>query len=109
MVSNPSASSPVKYQSPFDYTPEIWNCLLAPFVVSASQSNRMETLCSEAKVARIMMIPTLIISAVLVVGLGWAWRQSSQAASAEVKMNNVKDIDEVSVESKDEAKKEDYN
>ena len=100
MVSNPGTSSPIEYQSPFDYTPEVWNCLLAPFVVG-SPSQRLQHLCREAKVAKYMMIPVVLLSALLVVFLGLAWRKSSQVADTETEMDNVKDVDEVSVETKD--------
>jgi hypothetical protein len=102
-VSNPSKKAPTTYESPFDYTPEVWNCLLAPYVVSPPQSRRMSGLCSEAKVARYMMIPVVLLSAVLMTALGWAWHQSKNAGSAEQEMETVKDIDQVSVETKDEA------
>lgn len=103
MVSNPSKSSPTTYESPFDYTPEIWNCLLAPFVVSPPQRRRMTGLCSEAKVAKYMMVPVVLLSAVLLAAVGWAWRQSNKSVPAEQEMDNVKDVDAVSVESKNEA------
>lgn len=102
MVSNPSKSAPSTYESPFDYTPEIWNCLLAPYVVSPPQRHRITGLCSEAKVAKYMMIPVVLVSAVLLTALGWAWRQSKKTISAEQEMSNVKDVDEVSVETKND-------
>lgn len=108
-VSGAARQSPIKYQAPFDYTPEIWNCLLAPYVINASQSERMSTLCSEAKVAKYMMIPVVLLSAVLVIALGLAYRKSTQIASSETEMSNVKDVDEVSVESKEDNEKKDYN
>jgi hypothetical protein len=95
-VSNSNADGATKYNAPFAYTPEFWNCNLAPYVVGPG-SGRMQTLCQEAKVAKGLMIPLVILSALLV-GLS-AWMMwSEKRGSREAEPEKAKEMDEVSVE-----------
>ena len=90
----------IVYQSPFAYTPEVWNCLLAPYVVQQGQSQRMQGLCQEAKVAKDLMIPVVLLSAALLSCLLWSWRKERQATS-DTENNGAKEIEEVSVQGKE--------
>jgi hypothetical protein len=98
-VSNPDQEPPTRYQSPFAYTPEVWNCLLSPYVVSA-QNGRMQSLCQEAKAAKYLMVPVFIVSAVLAGSLGFmVWKAKKAGANGEVEMEaGGKEVDEISVE-----------
>ena len=89
----------ITYQSPFAYTPEVWNCALSPYVVNPSQSQRLNGLCQEASAARYMMIPVILLSAGLLVSLAWSWRKASLAAASD-EVPAEKEVEEVSVYSK---------
>jgi hypothetical protein len=94
-VSNSNADGPTKYNAPFAYTPEFWNCNLAPYVVGP-ESGRMQTLCQEAKVAKGLMIPLVILSALLVGLSGWTMWSDKKAVQPEPE--KAKEMDDVSVE-----------
>ena len=102
-VSNPSHEAPTEYKSPFAYTPELWNCYLAPYVVGSDSgigAGRLAGLCQEARVARDLMVVLVVLAAALVGCLGWfVWQAKRAGAAKEMEMRAGKDVDEVSVES----------
>lgn len=88
------------YQSPFDFTPEIWNCHLAPYATDSSTSHRLQALCQEARAARSLTIPIVIFAALMSVVAGWGWWTAKSAATTEPEKEG-KDVEEVSMASKD--------
>ncbi len=97
MVSNPAKEAPTKYMAPFAYTPEIWNCNLASFVVEPAAARAVSKQCQEARVGRYMMLPVLVVSALLLATVAGMWIKARKAGGEEVR--EAKDVDEVSIES----------
>ena len=87
------------FSAPFTFTPEAWNCFLAPYAAHASDSRKLQSLCREASVAKYLMIPILLLTAALLGSLAWSW-QKNRVAAADASRENVKEIEEVSVHSK---------
>jgi len=89
-----ATESPVRFQSPFEFTPDNWNCLLAPYVINPAESRKLESLCQEATVAKALMMPMMIFSAALLICLVWTWRKARTAATEAD--TNAKEIEEIS-------------
>jgi len=99
-ISGAASDKPLTYQSPFDFTPEIWNCFLAPYVVDSSTSGRLHALCQESRAARTLTIPIVVFAALMSVVAGWGWWTATSAVNTEPEKEG-KDVEEVSMASKD--------
>jgi len=88
----------ITYQSPFAFTPEYWNCRLAPYVADG-MGGRLHSLCLEARAAKDIMIPIVILSAAVFILTGYSW-WSAKTTVAEPEKEG-KDVEEVSMASKD--------
>ncbi|KAK5171869.1 uncharacterized protein LTR77_003505 [Saxophila tyrrhenica] len=93
------AEKTITYRAPFAFTPEVWNCYLAPYV-AGSESGRLQSLCNEAKAAKSLTIPVVILAAALFGIAAWSWWTAVSTAVVEPKAEG-KDVEEVSVASKE--------
>jgi len=66
-------SKTVQYQSPFDFVPDVWNCLVSDYAVEPAVAGRLHALCREASIAKTLMLPVVVLSAALAVVLGFSW------------------------------------
>lgn len=95
-----SSDKAITYQAPFAFTPEFWNCALAPYVADSAESGRLQSLCQEAHAAKSLTIPVVILAAALFGLTGWSWWSASSAVSTEPEKEG-KDVEEISMASKD--------
>ena len=86
----------VKYMSPFDFVPDMWNCLISDYTIDPAKGKQLRTICNEASVAKILMLPIVILSAALAIGLGVSWWKASRAAAQKTETNE-KDVEEISI------------
>lgn len=85
----------VKYMAPFDFGPD-WNCWISDYTVNPGLSRQMQNMCNEANVAKILMLPIVVLSAALTIGLGVSWWKASRRTASETETNE-KDVEEVSI------------
>ncbi len=59
-------------------------------------ARKLQTLCREAGIAKTLMIPVVVLSAVLAVGVGLAWWKASRDAASKA-LTNEKDAEVASI------------
>lgn len=89
-------SKTVRYRAPFDLVPDLWNCWISDYTINPDVSGKLDNLCKEASVAKILMLPIVVLSAALVVGVGLSWWKASRATATTTEANE-KDAEEVSI------------
>jgi hypothetical protein len=89
-------STTVKYQSPFDFVPDVWNCWISDYAVEPAVAGRLHALCREANIAKILMLPVVVLSAALAIGVGISWWKASCNAASTTETNE-KDAEEASI------------
>lgn len=89
-------SKTVKYQSPFDIVPDLWNCWISGYTVDPAVGGKLRNLCKEADVAKILMLPVVVLSAALTIGLGLSWWMSSRAAASKAETEE-KEVEETTI------------
>ncbi|KAK3057798.1 hypothetical protein LTR09_000873 [Extremus antarcticus] len=99
-IAGSASDTSITYQAPYPFTPEFWNCALAPYVANPEESGRLQSLCQEAHAAKSLTIPVVILAAAIFGLTGWSWWSASSAARAEPEMEG-KDVEEVSMASRD--------
>jgi len=99
-ITGGSSDRALTYQSPFAFTPEVWNCFLAPYVADSSTSGRLQGLCQEAHAAKNLTLPVVVLAALMFGITGWGWWTAGSSARAEPQVEG-KDIEEVSMASRD--------
>lgn len=96
-----SSSDSITYQAPFAFTPEVWNCRIAPYAADASTSERLQGLCQEAKAAKGLAVVVVVVAAMVMGMVGLKWWKAGKQTKAEGEVE-AKDVDEeMSVVSKD--------
>jgi hypothetical protein len=86
----------VRYMSPFDFVPDMWNCWISDYTVDPATGRQLRTICNEASVAKILMLPIVVLSASLAIVLGVSWWKASRTAAQKTETNE-KDVEEVSI------------
>lgn len=99
-ISGAASEKALIYQSPFAFTPETWNCFLAPYAANSATSGRLQGLCQEAHAAKSLTIPIVVFTALLFGLTGYGWWTASSTTTAKPEKEG-KDIEEVSMASRD--------
>ena len=86
----------VKYESPYEIGPELWNCWISDYTVDPATGNRLRALCKEAHVAKILMFPTVVLLGILVVGVGLMCGSCQRVPSPKTRTFKV-DAEEISI------------
>ncbi|WP_206667749.1 hypothetical protein, partial [Staphylococcus aureus] len=76
------ATGTTHYRSDQRFTLETWNCVLSKFVpmnATSPSARQLRNLCTQAKAARIMTLPLLLLAAISLIVYFWAWRKHNIA------------------------------
>ena len=86
----------VKYEAPYEIGPDLWYCWISDYTVDPAAGGRLRTLCKESHIAKILMLPMVVLSGILVVGVGLVWWMSKRAIASKTETIEI-DTEEINI------------